>query len=151
MRQGRKRRECSALKAKESEAIAASNKRGSQLCSQSAAAFGRTHAAPATHKSPSRAPPAMTRTCLGRPTTLQKPTLGKSSPAKPALMTPLPLSMTTGVCCSAFMVKTSAAKSREQKDSQAQAALGWQSRGRQSRIQGGRRARHMGTSNKVTY
>lgn len=58
-----------------------------------------------THFSPSKAPPAMTRLCLGRPSTFENSAFGLSSPANPALITPLPASTTTGtapwsmVCC----------------------------------------------------
>lgn len=48
--------------------------------------------------SPSLAP-AIVRTCFGRPTHDGKKHLGVSSPAKPALMVPLPLSSTMGALC----------------------------------------------------
>ena len=41
--------------------------------------------------------PTMTPFCFGRPTTLGKMTLGASSSAKPALIRPVPLSMTMGL------------------------------------------------------
>jgi hypothetical protein len=49
--------------------------------------------------SPSLAP-AMVRTCFGRPTNEGKKHLGRSSPANPALIVPLPLSSTIGALCS---------------------------------------------------
>jgi hypothetical protein len=49
--------------------------------------------------SPSNAP-AIVRTCFGRPTYDGKKHFGTSSPAKPALMVPLPLSITMGALCS---------------------------------------------------
>ncbi len=41
--------------------------------------------------------PTMTLFCFGRPTTLGKITLGALSPAKPALIRPVPLSITMGL------------------------------------------------------
>ena len=50
------------------------------------------------NRSPSSAP-AIVRTCFGRPTYDGKKHLGTSSPANPALIVPLPLSMTMGALC----------------------------------------------------
>lgn len=59
-----------------------------------------------THASPSSAPPAMTRRCFTRPTTLSTQSFGRSSPANPALTEPHPLSMTTGCRASGSMLRS---------------------------------------------